>query len=286
MLELTKPRHLLRRKNKLSNGAKLEKEAMDMLKKTSRTFYIPITMLGTTLKKTVGSAYLCMRAIDEIEDHVTLDAETKVHLLCSTSDLLTDDFNEAAYQQLIQPYESVLPEVTLRLGDWLKFCPAEIVNKVKEATSTMAQGMAKWVKKDWDIQTKEDLDDYTYYVAGLVGVMLSDIWKWHNDLDTDYDLAIGYGRGLQAVNVLRNEDEDYDERGVSFMTEGWTRDDMFAYAEENLRAADEYMKDITHRRIGLFCKIPLALAKKTLEAMRDGKEKMSRVEVETVVEEI
>lgn len=270
----------------MENNKRLYKEAMDMLKQTSRTFYIPITMLGTTLKKTVGAAYLCMRAIDEIEDHVTLDAETKVYLLRSTSDLLTDDFNEDDYQQLVQPYESVLPEVTLRLGDWLQFCPTEIVNKVKEATSTMAQGMAKWVEKDWDIQTKDDLDDYTYYVAGLVGVMLSDIWKWHDNLDTDYDLAIGYGRGLQAVNVLRNEDEDYEERGVRFFPTGWNRDDMFAYAEENLALADEYMKDITERRISLFCKIPLALAKKTLTALKSGKEKMTREEVHQVVDQI
>ncbi|HLQ72821.1 MAG TPA: squalene/phytoene synthase family protein [Bacillota bacterium] len=271
----------------MGNRAKLEKEAMKMLKETSRTFFIPISMLGKTLKKTVGSAYLCMRAIDEIEDHEELDLETKASLLRQTSDLLRkDSFDNEQYLQLIEPYEHQLPEVSVRLADWLDVCPTDIVSEVKESTATMAVGMADWTTKNWDIQTKEDLDDYTYYVAGLVGVMLSDIWKWHADIDTDKDLAIGYGRGLQAVNILRNEDEDLDERGVSFMPEGWTRDDMFAYAEDNLRAADEYMKDITNRRINLFCKIPLALAKKTLEAMQSGKEKMSRVEVEEVVDEI
>ena len=44
----------------------------------------------------------------------------------------------------------------------------------------MAEGMAKWVAKNWIIDTEADLDDYTYYVAGLVGVMLSDIWKWYD----------------------------------------------------------------------------------------------------------
>lgn len=257
-----------------------------MLKKTSRTFYIPITMLGSTLKKTVGSAYLCMRAIDEIEDHETLDSETKEHLLRSTSELLQDDFDETAYQNLVRPYKSLLPEVTLRLGDWITFCPTEIVHKVKDSTRTMAIGMADWVKKDWHIQTKEDLDNYTYYVAGLVGVMLSDIWEWHKNIETDRDLAIGYGRGLQAVNVLRNEHEDFEERGVRFFPDGWNRDDMFHYAEENLKLADEYMKDIKDRKILLFCKIPLALAKKTLQAMQDGKEKISRNEVNVIVDQI
>lgn len=271
----------------MSNRVNLEKEAKQMLKETSRTFYIPINMLGSTLKKTVGSAYLCMRAIDEIEDHETLEAQVKEDLLRATSELLQgDSFDDTAYRNLIKPYESMLPEVTVRLGDWITVCPVEIVQKVKDSTATMAIGMADWVKKDWVIKTKEDLDDYTYYVAGLVGVMLSDIWKWHDNVETDRELAIGYGRGLQAVNILRNQHEDYAERGVRFIPDGWDRDDMFDYAEANLRAADEYMKDIKNRRITLFCKIPLALAKRTLKAMKSGKEKMSRDEVESVVEDI
>ncbi|WP_217587243.1 squalene/phytoene synthase family protein [Lentibacillus saliphilus] len=271
----------------LKKDKTLQKEAMNMLKLTSRTFYIPITLLKPILKHTVGSAYLCMRAIDEIEDHEELPNDTKARLLLETSALLEEEtFDTPRYKELLQPYESLLPEVTLRLGDWLDVCPDDIVGKVKDSTREMATGMAKWTLNDWDIRTKDDLDDYTYYVAGLVGVMLSDIWEWHDGTKTDRDLAIGYGRGLQAVNILRNQDEDFAERGVRFIPEGWGRDDVFAYAETNLQLADEYMKDIKTRNIMLFCKIPLALAKKTLQAMRNGREKMTRQEVEKTVDEI
>ncbi|MFD2131394.1 squalene/phytoene synthase family protein [Pseudogracilibacillus auburnensis] len=272
----------------MRNEAKLEKDAMHVLKETSRTFYIPITLLKRELRLTVGSAYLCMRAIDEIEDHETMEAKVKEHLLRETKVLLLaeGEFDETAYQSLITPYKEDLPEVTIRLGDWINVCPTGIVRKVKEATAEMAGGMADWVKKDWVIQTKEDLDDYTYYVAGLVGVMLSDIWKWYDGTETDHDLAIGFGRGLQAVNILRNQHEDFAERGVRFIPEGWTRDDVFAYAHENLRLGDLYLQDIKTRTITLFCKIPLALAKRTLKAMEDGKKKMSRQEVEEVVAEV
>lgn len=263
----------------------LEKEAMHMLKLTSRTFFIPIKLLKSTLRETVASAYLCMRAIDEIEDHEKLDIDVKQHLLEETSTLLKGEFDRGAYQELVAPYQNILPEVTLRLGDWIRFCPDEIVGKVTESTSIMATGMAKWAGKEWQVETKEDLDDYTYYVAGLVGVMLSDIWEWYDGTKTDRDLAIGYGRGLQAVNVLRNKDEDA-ERGVRFFPDNWTRDDMFAYASENLEKADEYMKSIKTRNIILFCKIPLGLAKRTLKALKGGKEKMSRQEVEETVDEI
>lgn len=64
--------------------------------------------------------------------------------------------------------------------------------------------------------------------------MLSELWEWNADVKTDRELAISYGRGLQLVNILRNQEEDYRERGVSFVPEGWTRNDLFAYAEENL----------------------------------------------------
>ena len=272
----------------MSKGTKLEKDAMRVLKETSRTFYIPITLLKRELKYTVGSAYLLMRAIDEIEDHETLATDVKDELLRETANLLREDgeFSAEKYTELIAPYKDQLPEVTVRLPDWILVCPTGILPKVRESTAEMADGMAKWAVKNWVIETKEDLDDYTYYVAGLVGVMLSDIWKWYDGTETDYNLAIGFGRGLQAVNILRNQDEDFVERGVRFIPDYWTRDDIFDHARENLQLADEYMKDIKTRHIYLFCKIPLALAKRTLKAMEEGREKMTRQEVEEVVAKI
>lgn len=264
----------------------LNKEAMKMLKETSRTFYIPITLLGTTLKNTVGSAYLCMRAIDEIEDHETMDAEVKQQLLHKTSELLKEPFNREAYEELVTPYQDVLPEVTLRLADWLLICPEGILDEVKESTSIMATGMADWVKRDWLVESREDLDDYTYCVAGLVGEMLAKIWDWYDGTKTDKEYAIGYGRGLQAVNILRNQEEDFEERGVRFIPTGWTRQDVFDYAEENLKLGDAYINDLSRGRIKIFSKIPLELAKKTLATMQSGNEKMTRQEVEEVVEQI
>ncbi|MBB4826725.1 farnesyl-diphosphate farnesyltransferase [Sporosarcina luteola] len=264
---------------------KLQKEAMRVLKQTSRTFYIPIKLLNPTLRLAVGSAYLCMRAIDEIEDHEQLDVPVKQQLLEATGKLLETGFDNDVYHQLLLPYKDLLPEVTLRLNDWLAVCPADYIDKVKESTSIMAVGMSKWVGKAFAVETKEDLDDYTYYVAGLVGVMLSDIWKQYDGTETDQELAIGYGRGLQAVNILRNQEED-SERGVGFFPNGWTRADMFAYAEANLQMADEYIESISTKNILLFCKIPLALAKRTLSALQSGADKMKRDEVVSTVDEI
>lgn len=267
----------------------LQKDAMRVLKETSRTFFIPITFLQKELKTAVANAYLMMRAIDEIEDNENpeVTSDVKHTILMQIADLLKEEqFSEQKYFEIIKPVQAYLTEVTLRLADWIHLLPQGSEKIVKDATSEMAEGMGKWAKNDFQVRTKDDLDEYTYYVAGLVGVMLSELWEWNAGVKTDRELAIGYGRGLQLVNILRNQEEDFRERGVSFVPEGWTRNDLFKYAEENLEKADLYMKDIHKRSILLFCRLPLALAHKTLKSLKEGKEKMSRAEVEKTVEEI
>ncbi|BAE18248.1 hypothetical protein SSP1103 [Staphylococcus saprophyticus subsp. saprophyticus ATCC 15305] len=281
MIVFTKGRY----ENKMADK-KFPKDAMRVLKETSRTFYIPITFLEKELKHTVASAYLVLRAIDEIEDHEALSNDMKYNTLMQISELFKETFDEDKYLQILAPVKNDMPEVTIRLGEWIDACPEHTRAVVLEASSEMAYGMAKWAKANWDIHTKADLDDYTYYVAGLVGVMLSQLWDLCAGVKTDRDLAIGYGRGLQAVNILRNQHEDYEERGVSFVPDDWDRDDLFEYAEDNLAKADAYMKDINKKTILLFCRLPLALAHKSLKAMQNGREKISRSEVEETVEEI
>lgn len=271
------------------NDKTLLNDAMRVLKATSRTFYIPITFLEKELKLSVGAAYLVLRALDEIEDNedpdVTLDM--KYDMLMKTSEVLArDEFDDEAYQAIIAPVKDKMPEVTLRMADWIQVCPEGSRKIVKDAAAEMAMGMAKWAKLNWNIQTREDLDDYTYYVAGLVGVLLSDLWEWKHGILTDRELAKDYGRGLQAVNILRNQEEDMVERGVSFVPDGWTRDDLFAYADEKLANGDAYIASLNKRTIIMFAKLPLALAHKTLTALKDGREKISRSEVEETVEEV
>lgn len=265
---------------------KFPKDAKQMLKDTSRTFYIPIKLLKKDLRYAVASAYLVYRAIDEIEDHETIPNETKTVVLAQIAELFKEPFNEEEYLAIIEPIKEQLPEVSIRLTDWLEACPETAQPLVRETGSEMAHGMNKWAKRNWEVKTEEDLDDYTYYVAGIVGILLSKLWDWSYGYEADYELAVGFGRGLQAVNIIRNEDEDLDERGVSFVPEGWTQEDLFAYADKNLAKADAYIETLTEKSTILFCKLPLAFAHKSLDAIKNGHEKMSREEVEATVKEV
>ena len=263
----------------------MSEDALDMLKKTSRTFFIPISRLPVGLQDAVMSGYLCLRAIDEVEDHPGLDNRMKALLLRSISQTLQTTFAVSDFTAVFGPYQQELPEVTLRIGDWALLAPPSIAPRVWGATATMADRMAQWAENGWAIQSETDLDRYTFGVAGSVGLLLSDLWAWYNGTQTNRIHAVGFGRGLQAVNILRNHKEDLT-RGVEFFPPGWGTEEMQAYARRNLALADAYTNALPRGPVLDFCVIPLALAYATLDALAKGDSKLSRREVLQIVNQL
>ncbi|ASC73204.1 All-trans-phytoene synthase [Halomicronema hongdechloris C2206] len=266
----------------------LHNEALETLKRTSRTFYIPISLLPERLQDAVAAAYLCMRAIDEIEDHPELDNAVKAELLRTVSVSLQGGFEGSRPQDFsagLTHYQHHLDEVSLRLGDWALLAPASIAPRIWDATAAMANRMAYWADRNWGINTYEELNQYTFSVAGAVGLMLSDLWAWHDGTQTNRSYAIGFGRGLQSVNILRNHLEDR-QRGVDFFPQGWVAEDMHQYARQNLALADAYVAELPKGPALTFCKIPLALAYGTLDALAAGKEKLNRGDVLALISKV
>jgi farnesyl-diphosphate farnesyltransferase len=108
------------------------------------------------------------------------------------------------------------------LAEWVFYCPEGIRGRIADVTAAMTDRMAFWAERNWKIENETDLDVYTFAVAGSVGLILCEIWEWFEGVKTDRNLTIGYGRGLQSVNILRNSGED-KERGVTFYPPGWTQ---------------------------------------------------------------
>jgi len=264
------------------------KSALEVLEETSRTFFIPISRLPSGLQEAVASAYLCMRAIDEIEDHPTLDSTLKVKLLSLISLSLqsaTHDFTASDLAAPLYEYKDLLPEVSYRVGEWALLAPGNIAPRIWEATATMADRMAYWASVNWRVQTELELNQYTFSVAGSVGLLLSDLWAWYDGTQTNRLQAIGFGRGLQAVNILRNHTEDLT-RGVDFYPAGWTNEQMHTYARKNLEMADAYTAALPLGPALDFCRLPLALAHATLDALSQGEEKLSRSMVMSLVSQL
>ena len=266
----------------------LRTDALEVLKETSRTFYIPISQLPPGLIEAVSSAYLLMRAIDEIEDHEAIDNATKARLLRSLSLNLQSAVETSSPQDFALGLESEahrLPEVSLRVGEWALLAPDTIAPRIWDATAAMADRMAYWAECNWTIHTEAELNQYTFSVAGAVGLLLSDLWAWHDGTQTNRMHAIGFGRGLQAVNIARNYKDDL-ERGVSFFPDNWQAKDIRHYARRNLKLADAYTESLSKGPARTFCQIPLALAHATLDALDLGAEKLTRNAVHAVIEQL
>jgi farnesyl-diphosphate farnesyltransferase len=89
-------------------------------------------------------------------------------------------------------------------------------NAVQRCLRIMAEGMGHFQlradKKGLD--SVEELDRYCYYVAGVVGEMLSQLFCLHSaavskNHDALMALSISFGQGLQMTNILKDLWEDY-----------------------------------------------------------------------------
>lgn len=260
---------------------------MRVLKETSRTFYLPVVRLPSVLQETIASAYLCMRAVDEIEDHRTLDTSSKAHLLSQVSLAFQAQASIQAFDELEQTFSNYpeLPEVTVRLREWAFHAPMAIAPRIWDATAAMAERMAYWVRRNWQIITRDDLDRYTFSVAGAVGLLLCDIWAWFDGSQIDRLCAIYFGRGLQAVNILRNRTEDL-KRHVDFFPLGWSKEQMFDYAQNNLNLAKVEIAHMPRSAFKYLVEIPLLLAEATLEVLKRGEEKLSRSAVLQILRQV
>jgi farnesyl-diphosphate farnesyltransferase len=264
-------------------------QLLKVLAETSRTFYIPVARLPDLLQETVASAYLCMRAIDEIEDHPALDNGSKVSLLRKVSLILqsqtaVDEHALCELSEILRAYRPLLPEVTIRLAEWASHAPAAIAPRIWDTAAAMADRMAHWAERNWRINDQADLNGYTFSVAGTVGLLMCDIWAWYDGSQIDRISALHFGRGLQAVNILRNRADDL-ARNVDFFPRGWIADQMFEYAKTNLSLAKAGIQFMPRNAFKYFVQIPLLLAEATLDALQRGEEKLARSAVLNIVQQ-
>ena len=61
----------------------------------------------------------------------------------------------------------------------------------------------------YGLLTQQDMDDYCYHVAGVVGEMLTELFcDYSDEINQNYDelmsLAVSFGQGLQMTNILKD----------------------------------------------------------------------------------
>lgn len=89
----------------------------------------------------------------------------------------------------------------------------------------MVDWMVYWVENNWMIYIELDLDCYIFSVVGVVGLLFFDLWSWYDNIQINCIQVIGFGCGLQVVNIFCNYLEDL-VRGVDFFFYGWSVENM------------------------------------------------------------
>src|SRR2546430_3926033 len=189
----------------------------------SRTFALTIPQLPLGLRTAVTSAYLLCGIADTIEDEPALSAaETFVFLqrftavVCGREDaaLLARELEQRlsdrtvpAERDLVRKRERVV-RMTARLHEQQRAA-------IHRCIEVMCYGMHRFqsTASPRGLPLSRDLDSYCYYVAGVVGEMLTELFCGHSARIAQrraalQGLAASFPQGLQMTNILKDLWED------------------------------------------------------------------------------
>lgn len=190
-----------------------------ILQHVSRTFALTIPQLPGDLRTVVGNAYLLCRIADTIEDDRDLAAALKREYAEHFIAVVAGQKPAAAFASDLAPR---LSSATLEAErDLIANTPAVIRithsfnHRQREALERcvriMGEGMALYQEAETldGLASQPDMDRYCYYVAGVVGEMLTELFCDYSPLiDAHHDelmpLAVSFGQGLQMTNILKD----------------------------------------------------------------------------------
>ncbi|SPO29652.1 Squalene synthase [Ustilago trichophora] len=195
---------------------------------TSRSFAAVIKELKGELSRVICLFYLVLRALDTVEDDMTIDAERKIPLLVNFYKYLEQpgwNFTESGPnekdRQLLVEFDKVIAEYQL--------LDAGYRTVISDITAKMGAGMASYIelsaKRPLSVSTWKDFDLYCHFVAGLVGEGLSRLFSesklerpW---LGHQLELSNHMGLFLQKTNIIRDYAEDCEEGRFFWPKQCW-----------------------------------------------------------------
>jgi farnesyl-diphosphate farnesyltransferase len=211
-----------------------------LLRAVSRSFYLTLRLLPSAVREPIALAYLLARLTDTEADGAVTDAERD--LVTRRADL------ERALAAA--PDRDLIGAVWQTIQDGQEFDRRRFV-----------PGAAPL--------TPDELDRYTYLVAGCVGDFWTKICARHlpgfarEPEPVMTDRGIAYGQGLQLVNILRDRAADRKLGRIYVPDERLA--ETLALARRHLGEAADYVHALRSRRLRAATALPLLLARETLE---------------------
>jgi len=189
----------------------------------SRTFYLTLKILPVAVRPQIGLAYLLARTTDTIADTDLVPVERRLEALETLRERIQGvrtspiTFTELAGKQSSIAEKALLDkcEMSVALLETLTDDDRALVRQVLQTiTSGQALDLNRFAHATASapiaLGQPEELDDYTYRVAGCVGEFWTRICRRHLFPEARLDDAallqdgVRFGKGLQLVNILRD----------------------------------------------------------------------------------
>ncbi|XP_072906433.1 squalene synthase isoform X2 [Hemitrygon akajei] len=256
------------------------------LNQTSRSFAAVIQALDGDLRQAVCIFYLVLRALDTVEDDMSIPLEEKVPMLQNFHTYLYQP--EWRYSQSQEKDRQVLqdfPSISLEFRSLAKVYQDVIAN----ICHRMGLGMAEFLQRR--VESIKEWDTYCHYVAGLVGIGLSRLFAASELEDPvvgeDTDLANSMGLFLQKTNIIRDYLEDQQEGREFWPQEVWSKyaeklsdftkppnvqaalqclNELITNALQHVPDVIKYLSRLHNQSVFNFCAIPQVMAIATLAA--------------------
>ncbi|XP_003386611.1 PREDICTED: squalene synthase-like [Amphimedon queenslandica] len=256
----------------------------ELLNQTSRSFAAVIQALDGDLRPAVCIFYLVLRALDTIEDDMTIPPDTKIVLLKAFHTYLYDP--KWNFTQSQEKDKAVLEEFPKISGEFRKL-RSRYQEVISEIAQKMGAGMTVFLTNK--VNTMEEWDEYCHYVAGLVGIGLTQLFAASGLEDPSIEgntrLANSMGLFLQKTNIIRDYLEDIVQDREFWPKEAWSQfaNDLRDFQKPSKRRDAirclnflitstlkllpdvlQYMSYIKNQSIFNFCAIPQMMAIATL----------------------
>jgi farnesyl-diphosphate farnesyltransferase len=200
----------------------------EVLRQVSRSFYLSLKILSPAVREPIALAYLLARAADTVADTRVVPRPQRLRHLetlraayaGTTTDVTALVTACAAHQA--DPAERRLLERMDEALARLRALPDGDRDAVRSVLGTLTSGMTfdltRFPGEDAAglaaLDTLDELDHYTYLVAGCVGPFWTALHVAHRPRLAGWDVAdrstqaIRFGKALQMTNVLRDVPRD------------------------------------------------------------------------------
>lgn len=194
-----------------------------LLPGVSRTFALTIPELPEPLATVVTNAYLLCRIADTIEDDTGLNSDEKAEFHRRFIDVVAGAGDSASFaadlaprlSKEVLPAERELIEETAAVVSVTHSLHADQRRALERCVKIMCSGMPEFQRNKTlaGLRNVPELARYCYFVAGVVGEMLTELFCFHSpDIAAKRSklvpLAVSFGQGLQMTNILKDIWED------------------------------------------------------------------------------